>query len=121
MVQIFNCRSCAKEDALKRGCIRPAKTRIWKIDECYFCGGKNDLCRYCHGKGEIEVRRCPRAAASETPLLPYFVAYYNSNYLAWPDGRGRLYQPKKLIAAFDMMTFYFRKLESKRIEGCPKR
>ena len=96
------------------GCVRPFKRKpIWKIDECVFCEGQNKKCHYCHGKGVIFVQRCPRAVAKSCALLPYFLEYKRSNYIAWPDGRGRLYQPVKLVIAYDILNYYFCKLEEK--------
>jgi len=45
-------------------------------------------------------------------LLPHYIAYRASNFLAWPDGRGRYYQPLKLIRAFDLLSVYWAKYES---------
>jgi len=56
------------------------------------------------------VQQCPRAVADGFNLLPYYLAYRNSNYISWPDGRGRLYQPVKLIIIFDIFNFYWNKL-----------
>ena len=70
---------------------------------------------YCKGKGKIFVNQCPRSC-EDSSLLPYFIAYRNSNGLIWPDGRGRLYQPIKLVHAFDILTYYFSKLEGQKIE-----
>ena len=66
------------------------------------------------------MHQCPRVAHRDSYLLPYFLAYKNSNYLAWPDGKGRLYQPVKLVTAFDVLAFYFDKLEAQQIEIASK-
>ena len=96
------------------GCVRPFKKKvIWTIDECIFCEGQNKKCRYCKGKGVIFVQRCPRAVAKNCSLLPYFLEYKRSNCLAWPDGTGRLYQPIKLVIAYDILNYYFCKFEEK--------
>jgi len=65
------------------------------------------------GKGEIPVHRCPRSVTGLSNLLPYFIAYKNSGNLAWPDGRGRYYQPIKLVITFDILNYYFNKFEPK--------
>jgi len=115
-MQVYNCKNCDKKLKRLRGCIRPYKRKvIWTIDECIFCEGKNKHCPYCKGKGKIPVHQCPQMVARNPYLLPYFNAYRNSNYLAWPDGRGRLYQPKKLIQAFDVLNYYYNKLEEKKV------
>lgn len=71
---------------------------------------------YCRGKSKVPVQRCPRAVNENYALLPYFYAYRASNNLQWPDGRGRLYQPRKLVFAFDVWSFYFNKLESNKAD-----
>ena len=115
--EVFNCKNCNDGQKRQRGCKRPFKRKIvWTIDECIFCEGKNKNCIYCSGKGKIPVRCCPRSTSFSYGLLPYFYAYRNSNGLAWPDGRGRLYQPSKLVIAFDLWSFYFNKFESQRIK-----
>ena len=90
------------------------------IDECIFCNSKDKRCFICKGKGNIAVQRCPRAHATEYGLFPYYKAYHNSNDLVWPDGRGRYYQPLKLINAFDILNYYWPKYESKYIEQVNK-
>ena len=58
--------------------------------------------------------RCPRALGNddESSILPFFFDYRNSDYLAWPDGRGRLFQPSKLVQAFDVLLDHVnRKIE----------
>ena len=122
LVQIYNCKRCDKKRKRLLGCVRPfRRKKIWVIDECYFCGGENKKCEYCNGKGHIIVQRCPRAVANNCRLLPYFIEYKNSNYLAWPDGKGMYYQPFKLVRAFQLMTYYFNKFEIKRIENDTKK
>ncbi len=117
MVQIYDCKKCDKRRKKLLGCVRPFKKKnVWKIDECIFCEGQNKKCRYCKGRGDIFVRRCPRAVAKNDHLLPYFLEYKRSNYIAWPDGKGRYYQPVKLIQAFDIFSYYFNKFESKQLE-----
>lgn len=114
-MQVYNCKTCTKKEKKQRGCIRPFKNKvIWTIDECVYCEGKNKNCIYCKGKGKIFVRQCPRAMSKCSYLLPYFIAYRHSNGLVWPDGRGRLYQPKKLVDAFDILGYYFAKHEEKQ-------
>jgi hypothetical protein len=50
----------------------------------------------------------------DSRLLPFFSDYYRFGY--WPDGRGRLYQPLKLIEAFSCMQFYWSMYEAKHAE-----
>lgn len=112
LAEIFICKGCSPKDKRKRGCIRPFKKKIvWKIDECVFCFGKKKKnnekkCKYCQGKGWIAVRRCPRSMSNFT-YLPYYLDYRKTGQ--WPDGLGRLYQPLKLVVAFDVLNYYFTK------------
>ena len=116
---MFKCRACGSGQKKLRGCVRPFKRKqVWQIDECYYCGGAKKSCVYCKGRGKVSVGSCPRAMlGGDVPrLLPFFSAYRNSNSLAWPDGRGRYYQPCKLIEAFDLWSYYFNKFETKAIK-----
>jgi hypothetical protein len=45
------------------------------------------------------------------------IAWKNSQYIAYPDGRGRIFQPRKLIQAFDILAYYWDKFESQRIKN----
>jgi len=62
------------------------------------------------------VQACPRTVAKNCSLLPYFLEYKRSNYIAWPDGKGMYYQPYKLIQAFKVLDYYFNKFELRQIE-----
>jgi len=37
-------------------------------------------------------------------LINHFSVYRASNYLVWPNGKTRLYQPVKLTTAFDLLA-----------------
>jgi ribosomal protein L32 len=85
---------------------------LWKIPYCPMCGGvkhNERVCEYCEGNNEIPMHRCPRAneGGNAASLLPFYYAYRESRGLAWPDGRGRLFQPVKLIMAFGILTHHF--------------
>jgi len=111
----FNCATCRPDMRRHRGCKRGFKRKVvWKIDECVFCGGKNKHCQYCHGKGSIPVRQCPRAVIGETSgLLPYYLDYRKSNGSVWPSGvTGRIYQPIKLCVSFGVLDYYYDKVMS---------
>lgn len=116
---IYTCEFCRGKMRSQRGCLSPFKRKaVWTIDECLFCYGEkpDKKCFFCKGRGKIAVRQCPRVVGRGLYLLPYFIAYKNSNGLAWPDGTGRLQQPLKLVAAFDVLSYYFDKLEAEQIE-----
>jgi hypothetical protein len=105
------CKLAGKQEA--RGCVSPVEFSLWSIPYCPICGSKEEKCMLCKGKGEIPVYRCPRSA--DLSLLPFFYPYQNSGGLAWPDGRGRLYQPRKLIMAFDILMGHFQRHKN---NGC---
>ena len=67
------------------------------------------------------MQRCPRAVAKSCALLPYFLEYKRSNYIAWPDGKGMYYQPIKLVQAFGILNYYFKKFEDIKIEEGKKK
>lgn len=108
-----------------RGCVRPATKQVWEIDECPGCFGKKHydvlgnliVCKECGGKNKIPVFRCPLSMdlSDEFRILTYFVAYRSSNTLSWPDGRGRLYQPRPLAIAFDLLTRTINRYEMKNV------
>lgn len=112
----FDCFRCTDEDKKNWGCTRPLNKEdlpdgVWKISFCLACNGKDDNCQFCEGSNITKVWRCPRAIA--TPeyqmLLPFFFDYHRSisgwggGQTAWPDGAGRLFQPTKLVQAFNIM------------------
>lgn len=105
---LFLCQRChveKKENA--RGCLSPIKNRLWGIPYCPFCFGNKEIeCHECNGNNEIAMYRCPRTLA-DSKLLPFFFVYRNSNNMIWPNGKGRLFQTRKLIEAFDRMTYHF--------------
>jgi hypothetical protein len=53
--------------------------------------------------------RCPRATvgnSDEVSILPFFFDYRQSKGLAWPDGKGRIYQTSKMVSAFELLDSY---------------
>jgi hypothetical protein len=97
--KMFYCGTCAEKR--ERGCVRPRRTPVI-VFGCPACKGENKKCAYCKGKNELKLHRCPRAIcdANIRGLVPYFWHYANTNQ--YPDGRGRLFQPVKMIAVFDL-------------------
>jgi len=107
---IYNCRSCGAERE-SRGCAGPLTdgSRVWEIGFCLRCDGDDNTCTICGGANKTPVPRCPRAAQDrDALLLPYFFDYYGAIVRGgagtWPDGRGRLYQPLKLVRAFEILV-----------------
>jgi len=88
----------------------------WTVD-CYDCYGTDAWCKLCCGSGRVTSTECPRLLSSGADyLLPYFFDWKYSQYQAWPDGRGALYQPVKLRRAFEVLANYYANEEKKRIE-----
>jgi len=105
-VTCAQCKSAVnpEEKMRKRGCLGPVDD-AWTMTGCPLCSGLSKDCGLCHGTNKITTRECPRALArlSEVSwLFSHFMAYKNSKWLAWPNGKGRFYQPIRLISAFDL-------------------
>ena len=103
----YKCDSCrAQKRQEDRGCKKESDRVVWKINECCLCGGKNEKCQLCEGRNEVIMRRCPHALLDDNIqfVLPFFYSYRKSEGTAWPDGRGRLFQPIKLVMAFDVLN-----------------
>jgi len=110
---MFDCKTCSDSDKKDRGCKGPVNEKdfpdgVWTTDFCLYCFGENPECPQCMGNNRTKVWRCPRAMSrSASYLLPYFFDHYagvrNGNPGIWPDGRGRYYQPIKLVRAFQLL------------------
>lgn len=111
---MFQCERCDAKVKRFRGCIRPIKGRkVWQADGCFVCKGCDKECVFCKGENRIVMNQCIKAMKIDVTLMPYFFAFMNSNCIAYPDGRGRLYQPVKLTQAFDIIGFYHQKITEK--------
>jgi hypothetical protein len=44
-------------------------------------------------------------------IVPYFYHYIASGYIQYPDGKGLFYQPLKLIQAFEVLLFIYKREE----------
>jgi hypothetical protein len=113
----WNCALCDEETKAARGCgagiAEEAREGIpdgvWRIDFCLAgCGGDPE-CERCKGSDATPVWRCPRMLLrpEHVRLLPYFLDWWRGKEAGgvppWPDGRGRLYQPARLKAAFALL------------------
>ena len=56
------------------------------------------------------LKRCPQSILDGNirSLVPYFFHYLASS--EYPDGRGRLYQPTKMLFMFDVWAGIYREL-----------
>ena len=110
----FKCEDCGEDDKEQRGCRRAVAKEVvpggvWNFKTCLSCAGKDSNCAVCKGSNETPVYRCPRALATPCAkaLLPFFFEYYGAaqnGAVAWPDSRGRYFQPVRLVMAFDIMA-----------------
>ena len=68
---------------------------------------------YCKGTNEIKLKRCPHTylSADVRALVPYFF-HFVATY-QYPDGRGRLYQPVKMLNVFDAWFPIYQELTKK--------
>lgn len=97
---LYNCAGCTREDKKNRGCGKNKRKPTGKI-KC-VCG-RQKKCELCHGSGDILFKKCVRAEAktlTSSSTLPYFFHWKATGFIAYPDGRGRMYQPAKLLEAF---------------------
>jgi hypothetical protein len=112
----YDCKSCNWKDKKEKGCKRPTRSHQL-VFECAICGGENKKCLHCKGKNEIRLKRCPRAiiTADVLYLLPYFQIYRQTGLPeTFPDGRTRLYQPKKLLNLFALWSNLYKQIEVKQ-------
>lgn len=116
----YDCDKCGYDDRKRKGCEKNKRKHVFDCD-C-ICEGKVK-CNICGGikrDNTVRVKRCPRSILKEhvSRIVPYFYRYVASNYAQFPDGRGLIYQPKKLISAFDVLTIvHGREEKEKRTFG----
>jgi hypothetical protein len=99
---LYVCAECTKDEKKSRGCKRNRRKPTGKI-KC-VCG-RSKACNVCRGSGEILLKKCIRALSktiTSSSTLPYFFHWKATGFMAYPDGRGRMYQPAKLLEAFSV-------------------
>jgi hypothetical protein len=108
---MFNCKGCKGKTKKAKGCVSP--TRIKQaVFSCPICSGENKKCVYCKGKNEIPIKQCPRSLGYE--LLPYLQHFFRYiDVREFPDGRGMLFQPKKLKLLFSVWSAIYYELKEK--------
>ena len=110
--KVFQCEVYKIAGRCPEQCVRPV---AWQVD-CYDCYGDDPNCETCSGSGIVRHGDCPRSSASKVHLLPYFLHWRQTNFMAWPDGGSILEQPQKLRKAFDLLLMYFLNREKKENE-----
>ena len=99
----YTCSICTTQEKKEQGCKRRRRDAILVIN-C-ICEGKQK-CAICKGSNKIELHRCPRvilAGHEIARVAPYFFNWINSEYREYPDGRGRYFQPSKMVEAFEIL------------------
>ena len=114
---IYDCELCRgnRKRRTRLGCRKRRRESIAEY-ECPICEGKNDDCRYHKPNERIEFHRCPKTYITRDAarLVPYFFDWIrNPQSFAWPDGRGRIYQPVKLVKSFEILLRYYIELKPK--------
>lgn len=111
----YNCDNCGKEMKKNRGCKRN-KRKAFLFLNC-ICGTASK-CSICNGKGTFGLKCCPVRFSNNTAIdrfLPYFWNWIDTNAMSFPDGRGQIYQPSKLLEAFSICSkAHNQKLELER-------
>jgi len=113
--KVYVCSNCSSEMKRNRGCKRPKRNKILEI-EC-VCGG-NSHCEICKGENKFTLKECPAKMnnASVNRFLPFFWHWKATNYMNFPDGKGRYYQPSVLLEAFSLCANLSGKQEQKEAE-----
>lgn len=69
------------------------------------------------------LKRCPAKEANDpsvSRLLPFFFHWRATSYSQFPDGRGRLFQPQKMLDAFGVCNSIATRCEKEEIERMQK-
>jgi hypothetical protein len=109
--KIFSCEFRQKYGICKKGC---SVVVHWQAD-CFDCQGDiKHNCITCKGSGHILYTECPRHLGNKYErLLPYFFSWRAGDFQQWPDGRGMIYQPIKLRAAYNILLWWYQTKEDK--------
>jgi hypothetical protein len=125
---VYNCDDCTDELRKTRGCKRNIKKMQLRID-C-TCGGIAgcDTCARPLQKGKrklvswgwFTINRCPAAFCKDliiSRFLPYYWHWKGTDYMKYPDDRGRIYQPSILLEAFSICNCIAIKREVQEMEN----
>ena len=113
---IYNCSDCPADQKKLRGCKRNKRGGVTKL-KC-VCD-RDKRCDLCKGTGDILLSRCPRALSKTTTssiTVPYFFHWKATGFTQYPDGRGRLFQPAKLLEAFNICHAIAARCEEEEIK-----
>jgi len=108
--KIYNCWMCDSDQKKEYGCTRNKRKPTVRIN-C-TCGGLNEKCEICKGKGVFQVKRCPASTIKKpdiNALLPFFFFWRETK--RYPDDGAMIKQPRKLVEAFELMSYVSNKRE----------
>lgn len=107
---------CTEDQKIRYGCFKDHEETVWKHEFCPYCLGRSENCFYCNGEDEIVFYRCVRKSVGKmSRLIRYYLEY--RKYGVYPDGRGRLFQPIKLLNLFDILENLFNRQEENEIKA----
>lgn len=114
----FSCGSCGTEEKKQRGCKRNRRTNVVSGIAC-ICGGELK-CEVCNGAGSFSYKRCPQSVFADysiVRLCQYFFHWKSTEYMQFPDGRGRYFQPSIMLDAFSIMARVSDRKDEERIKS----
>lgn len=85
---------------------------ICESEACDICKNKKG------GQSKLSLYQCPNSMIDDefSRLIPYFYVWLNSEFTVYPDGRGRYYQPVKLLQAFELLLKVKQTNEKKKVK-----
>lgn len=119
--KIFSCQGCDKLLRKIRACKKSRKRgNIEELPTGLKCiCSNNPKCNICGGSGSIAVLQCPaksQLTQEAIQTLPYFFHWKNTDFLHYPDGAGRLFQPVKMLEAFDVIAGVVARKEKEQLK-----
>jgi hypothetical protein len=78
----------------------------------------------CGGSGKFLIKQCPRRVLYDCEVnrfIGYFWHWKETEYAQYPDGRGKIYQPMKMIEALNLCGSVSSKREQAEMEASRKK
>lgn len=111
--KIFDCQYCDSRTKNKRGCFRKKRIPVIEID----CVCENDRkCNICKGNGTFKLFVCPQTVFSDSNIrrtISFFYHYVATEFREYPNGKGLLYQPIKLLESFNLLSGLYQSFKEK--------
>ena len=117
--KMFNCGICKYKDT--SDCENNVDLDSPLKIECLLCHGNDNKCSVCQGTGVIILNKCPVKIFLidyVNRFIPYFFEWKNRG--EYPDARGRIFQPTKLINAFGICNMVVMEREEKEAKNARK-